>query len=181
MAQVGFYATGEDLLPICEAVEQKESIRYVEMGRRSESNFPEYLSAKLIPSFGTTKGDQFSWMTRYLMLDMSLPVNVEPLPNRTPPGYWVYEGINPTGVELTPAGVFAPGVLLAGRLATMGLTDRANQLYRSVANRIRKQFKKVGAFYVGPTAFQNLQCGWRLTEAIQSPSIYDLSLSNDVH
>lgn len=176
MAQIGFYATAEDLLPICEAIEQKESIRYVEMGRRSSASFPEYLSAKFIPSFGSTKGDQLSWMESYLMLDIGLPVNVEPLPNRTPPGYWVYEGINPFGIELTPAGVFEPGILLAGRLATLGLTDRSSQLYRRVASRIRKAFRKVGAYYVGPTAFGNLASGWRLTAAIQSPASYDLSL-----
>lgn len=181
MAQIGFYATAEDLLQIFEAIEQKEPIRYVEMGHRSSASFPEYSSVRLIPSFGVTDAEQMSGMVRYLILDKDVSVSVEQAPNRNPPRYRIYEVINPTGVELTPGGVFESGVLLAGRLATMELTDRAKELYRLVAARVKKNFKRVGAFYVGPAAYQGLEHGWRLTAATQSPTIFDLTLSDQVH
>jgi|ERR1700754_4780739 len=165
--QLSFFAMRDDLLPICEGVESREKIGYVEEGYRPKLDFPSFSSAALIPSLSVAKADSAVSTTRYLILDTSQKVGFEVDRIGDRDLYAVYQGVNPEGIELSPGGVFQDGILLSGRVATMGFTKRSNQLYRLYASRMKKRFTRVGAYYIGVSAYSCLERGWRLTAAVQ--------------
>jgi len=176
VAQLSFFATRDDLLSICDDVESNEHLVYTEMGHRMKLDFRSYLSASSISTLGKASADSSVSTTSYLLLDKEEKVNYESRRIGERDKFAVYEGINPEGIELTPGGIYQDGILLSGRLATMGLTKRSNQLYRLFASRIKKQFVRLGAYYVGAAAYAHLEQGWRLTDAVQSPARFDLRI-----
>lgn len=181
MPQLSFFATRDDLLPICEDVENKDPLWYVEMGHRLTLDFQAFASADLIPSLGVAKADSWVSTARYLILDNTLKVGFESKRIGDSDMVAVHQGANPEGIELTPGGVFQEGILLSGRLATLGLTKRSTQLYRLFASRIKKRFVRVGAYYVGADAYAHLEQGWRLTGAVQTPVTFDLRIPTPIH
>jgi hypothetical protein len=50
------------------------------------------------------------------------------------------------------------------------------ELFKLLSTKIKKEFKKIGTFYVGKAAEEKLKLGWRLVTNEKSPREYDLEL-----
>jgi hypothetical protein len=66
------------------------------------------------------------------------------------------------------------GAVIAGSLGTVSDDSRSLELYRILAARIRRKFKKVGSYYLGPRAEEMWHAGARLTYSLKAPKEYDL-------
>ena len=65
-------------------------------------------------------------------------------------------------------------------MSKSGLISFISQLYTDsliLSTKIKKEFKRIGAFYVGKEAEEKLKTGWRLVTNENSPKEYDLALS----
>jgi hypothetical protein len=72
-------------------------------------------------------------------------------------------------------GLWGDDILLHGRFASASKEAFSSELLQLVGSLVRKQFKKIKAFYVGQAAERMLDSGKRLTIAVQSPRTIDLS------
>jgi hypothetical protein len=81
---------------------------------------------------------------------------------------------NPAAVQFTPGGRWSEDVLLYGVIASSDHPD-SQTVMKPFATHIRKSFKKIKAFWVGPHAEALLDAGKRLTIAEQSPREFVLT------
>jgi hypothetical protein len=84
---------------------------------------------------------------------------------------------NDASITFNPAGLWGNDLLLHGRLATVWDDEVSQTLMKQFAKPLRKSFRKIKAFWVGPEAEAMLDAGKRLTIGAQSPRDFDLRRS----
>jgi hypothetical protein len=86
---------------------------------------------------------------------------------------------NPKSIELKIGGIYKDknNVIVAGRIATVSADEVSNELFKLFSLKMKKEFKRIGTFYVGRKAEEKLSLGWRLVTNEKSPKEYDLALS----
>ena len=90
------------------------------------------------------------------------------------PRYLLDQLINPDTISFTPGGIWLEDILLYGRFATASETKESIELMKILKNMVRKNFRKLKAYYLGAEAEEMLDNGKRLTIAAQSPPEYNL-------
>ena len=90
------------------------------------------------------------------------------------PRYLFDQLINPDTISFTPGGIWLEDILLYGRFATASETKESIELMKIFRNLVRKNFRKLKAYYLGAEAEEMLDNGKRLTIAAQSPPEYNL-------
>lgn len=181
--QTMLFAIADDLYSILEESERAFEIEYVLMGSFENNLIIRYSSFQEIPAFGYT--DWSSWAGldhRYMIIRSGVPINVEEVPQRKGGVRFIIDPMrNPDVVALCTGGIYTKkeNVIIAGTV-TGSLPDLAFSVavYKFVTSRIKKKFKRIGAFYVGPKAEEKLREGSRLVTNERSPREYDLVLSD---
>jgi hypothetical protein len=169
--QIRFFATKNDLVPLLEAVEAVREIRYVRFGRAASPTPVSCPTITALPKLGVASHESAINGDTYLICGVA-----EGLHAREVAGGFVFDQLlNPDTVTFTPGGFWGDDVLLHGRFATASATSASSGLMKLLGSAVRKRFKKVKAFYVGPEAEQVLDSGKRLAIAAQSPRTLDLS------
>ena len=129
------------------------------------------------PKIGTTKFWDWNHIDRYLVIPKTAELNVGNVVQRKGgTKYLVDQLLNPESIELKLGGIYddVEGVLVAGRIGTVSNHSFSLDLYGFIQKNIRKEFKRIGTFYVGADAEKKLDIGWRLVTMINSPKEYDL-------
>lgn len=91
--------------------------------------------------------------------------------------YLVDQLENPETAVLSLGGDWKGQAVMSGTFGTASDSKYSLALVKSFEKIIRKHFKKVKAYWVGPKAFEQLNKGVRLTIALQSPRDFDLTLN----
>jgi len=175
MTQRHFFATLDDLLPVFERAEGKLDLSYTLAGLGKSPHVTTSQAGVSLPSLRLPAESSATDCATYLVMPRGLPVNVRPISQRA--GgilYAVDQLVNPDSITLTHGGLFAPEVLISGRIATVSNTPSAKAIQSAFSNAIGKLFTRINAFWVGPLAAEMLARGFRLTQAVQSPLEYDL-------
>ena len=175
-----FFALKEDLLPVLEIIERDYPLKYVRMGNFLKEEFADesFLRGADIPHLGRATAESASSSQAFLVTERDLPINVRFLKTATGIERCLIDQlINPDTVTFLPGGLWKQDVLLYGRVATVSDTLIAKELMKRFQGPIRKQFTKIGMFWVGSRALELLRAGMRLTGAEQSPREYDLRLA----
>lgn len=167
-----FYATRNDLLPILHEAEKSEEIKYVQFGGFEHPNPKFFLSATAIPDLGKSSSSSSTGSTTFLICKKTEVIRPREVSG---PRYLFDQLLNPTTVTFTPGGFWGEDVLLHGRFATASSDAISLQLMKLYRALVRKRFEKIKAFYVGEEAARMLNQGKRLTIAVQSPQMFDLS------
>ncbi len=81
---------------------------------------------------------------------------------------------NPSSVRICLGGDAGDRTLIASQVDTLGLTERAKEIYKVFSKIIRKHGKKIGICYVLPSALSKFEYGWRLTYGKGYASSQDL-------
>lgn len=84
---------------------------------------------------------------------------------------------NHTSICFQFGGVYREGVLLSGNCFTTNPNTFSLEIFKIFSSDIKKNFNKIGTFYVGKKAEEKLKLGWRLVTNEKSPKEYDLALS----
>lgn len=177
--QTMFFAIDEDLNSILEKVEEDFEIEYVLMGRFEADEPVRYSSFREIPNLGFTDyGDWAGLNHRYMIKSKGSALKIEEFKlSKGGVVFLIDPKLNPDVVELTPKGIYTKkeNVIIAGRTAIVSEHQFSNAIYQSLSSQIRKKFKRIGVFYVGPQAEEKLKEGWRLVQSVKSPKEYDLA------
>jgi hypothetical protein len=182
-SQIMFFAAETDFSQMLDEIESKFEIKYVGMGRFENRNIPVYETYHDIPNFGYTDfGDWAGPDHRYLILPKQIDLNLEAF--KLSSGSEVYLAdmkLNPDSVELTSKGVYRrkERVVVAGRIAKVANGAFADPLYKAFTAEMRKRFRRIGSYYVGPNAEEKLRNGWRLVQIESSPREFDLAIPFD--
>jgi hypothetical protein len=178
MTHMLFFATKEDLLPVFEMIESTCALAYVRSGQFSERSFQHLSRGADIPKLGMASAESSSGCETYLIMENFTHVEMRSI--RQLDGsekFGVDQLVNPDTVTFTAGGLWAMEVLLHGRVATASDSEMSRKLMKLFSSAIRKKFKKVKAYWVGPRAYAFLESGGRLTMAAQSPHEFDLIIA----
>jgi len=176
--QTMFFTVLEDMEQIVQNIEALIEIRYFEMGLLDNEIIPTYNSLFETPNVGTAFSGDWNNIDTYLIMKKSTLLNIEKVPQRAGGiKFNVSQGLNLKSIELKLGGVYNENVIVAGRIATISEDVDSNELYKLFTTKIKKEFKKIGVFYVGKKAEEKLKLGWRLVTNEKSPKEYDLALS----
>ena len=175
MAQRHFFATADDLLVVLERVEGKLALAYTLSGLFESPDPITIQGGASLPSLRLPAESSSSKCPTYLVTPSELSVNVRPVPQRLGGIHYAVDQLaNQSSIALTHGGLFAPDILISGRVATASDAAMAKTIQSAFSNEIGRLFTRIGAFYVGPMAVELLARGCRLTHGVQSPPAYDL-------
>lgn len=176
MPQILFFATKEDLVPLLEAVEHTVSIKYVRMGWSPGPEFDTYARGSEIPNLGQASSESSISSDAYLVTLKERPVKTQSVRGLDRAQRYLLDQLgNPGSITFTPGGLWGNDVVLYGRVGTASEDSESQVLMKRFQSQIRKSFRKIKAYWVGPHAEALLDAGKRLTIAEQSPRDFDLT------
>jgi hypothetical protein len=171
-----FFATANDLLPVFDRVDSKQSLAYTLTGLLESPNLTIVAKGQDLPTLRAI-GTLLNAIggPSYLVTPANVAVHVRKVPqNDGGTRYAVDQLINPDSIILSHGGFFNSEILLDGRVGTCSDSAIAEALFRAYANAIAKHFVRIKAFWVGPQAAELLRQGCRLTGGADSSKEYDL-------
>jgi hypothetical protein len=129
-----------------------------------------------MPNLGIAMhGDQVH-ESSYLVADVDTQVAIREVPQRKGGSlYAIDQKANPRTIALRPGGVFKTVAIIAGEISTCTDDPISREMVNLFAREIRRRFKRIKSFYVGPEAEQLFDAGYRLTIGVNTPKEIDLS------
>jgi hypothetical protein len=177
--QTHFFATRNDQLALLKAVEERAALKFIVSGLLPSQNPKIYFSRLEIPTLGAAGHENAINGYSYLVMDTAEQIYVKDVVQKQGgTKYGISQEGNPNSVIFLHGGFF-DNVLLYGNIGTVWETKRSLEIYRLFSSIMRDQFSKIGSYYVGKEAGEFLGRGGRLTQAVQSPSQYDLVLGRN--
>ena len=171
-AQIRFFATANDLVPVLESIEIENKIKYVKLGRNETPAVESFLTVTALPNLGRASNESSINCDSFLICRQNESIRARQVVGHA---FVIDQLLNPETVAFSPGGLWGSDTLLHGRFATASETMFSAALLKLIGSKFRKRFKKIKAFYVGNEAEQMLDGGRRLTIAAQSPRELDLS------
>ena len=92
-----------------------------------------------------------------------------------PESVFIWPGGGFDGRAKWPGGGFEGRAVIAGQIGTGMINPISMELMNLFTREIRKQFKRIKSFFVGPEAEQLLDAGYRLTHGVGTARECDLS------
>lgn len=176
MTQRLFFALPDDLLPVFQLVESKHRITYTLTGLLASSQLTTVGSGSMLPSLFLPASHSSVQCDSYLITLADTEIQIRAVPQLAGgTKFAVDQLVNPDSITITHGGVYSPGILISGRVATVSDTPTAKALQSAFSRAIAKSFIRVKAFWVGPGALELLKEGNRLTQSASSPREYDLA------
>ena len=181
--QTMFFALDGDLCSILQEVEEKFQLEYIEMGNFETKKVVKFSSFSELPHFGYSKHG--SWVgldPSYLVRSEDSILNIEEFKLSKGGFRFLIDQLkNPASITLTIGGLYTQKekVIVAGRVATVSDDPFSTAIYNFLSSKIKKNFNRIGVFYVGPKAEEKLKEGWRLVTDVKSPEEYDLTYQSE--
>lgn len=169
------FATKKDLLPALTRLEAEVDIKYTLVGRSESPEPPFYTAAQDIPKLSVAQVGDALHEASYIVLPADFDCKVREV--KRPGGVigWVVDQLtNPDAVVLRPGGTFKREAIIPGEISTIGATEIATSLFRTMVPFIIGDFRRIQSYWVGEDAAALLRKGRRLTRAISDPAKYDL-------
>jgi hypothetical protein len=139
-----------------------------------------YNSILELPNLSMTKfGSWISLDNRFMLVPKNSDIKVREIPQKKGGIKYAIDPMhNPINIELSTGGIYIliENVLVAGRIGITSDCTFSNDIFNSLSKKIKKEFEKIGTFYVGKDAEEKLHQGWRLVTNHKSPKEYDLSI-----
>ncbi len=173
---LGFFADAEDAMVLMDELERAVPLRLMRTG--GYETLMEALifdSYKSVPDFGVSVHGQSVQEPSFLLFPCDYHPRIrEVRQKRGGVKFFVDQMINKKSVVLRPGGRFDASTIISGQIGTISEDPWSLRVYKKAVSIIRKNFKEVGAYFVGSQAYQCLQFGGRLTQDIRSSEEDDL-------
>lgn len=164
-----------DIEPIIRNIQSTIDLHYYKMGLMNSQDIPTYSSLLNTPNIGQTLSGDWNRIDDYLVMKKDAILSVRNVPQKAGGVRFAVDQLeNPSSITIKIGGIYSEGILVAGRAATASDDETSNELFKLFSTRIKKDFKKIGAFYVSKQAKEKLELGWRLVTNDKSPKEYDL-------
>ena len=181
MRRILWYALKGDCLAVTRAVEVQVAMQYVLTNQGLFPEYgatpPKYESASDIPTIGIATRSQTIACERYLAADRLVQLKMG---RRMLAGQLVEEfapGGNRQAIEFCSGGLWCEQILIPGILQAWSDDPLAQSLMRRFMRAIRAAaYCKVGAYWVGPEAYEFLKEGGRLAVNAEAEESFDLRL-----
>lgn len=186
MKRIYFFATRNDLLTVANAVEEKVSLQYILAHHQLHPAYgptaPTYPSASRFPSLGIAAAKQTGSCERYLVASRTTAVvPVTRLIDGNPETYFE-PGNCPDCIEFNAGGLWEGRVLINGLVQTWSDSKEARRLMRLFMSTFEKIFKrKIGAYWIGPEAYEFLRGGGRLTLNVDAEPSFDIQIPDQTN
>jgi hypothetical protein len=181
MKTIHFFALKEDLLAILELVDGKGPLKYVLTGNFLKDEVANGISVfntgAEIPNLGKAGGDSSTICDAFLVCEREAQITLRAFQGNDGERICVDQLANADSVVFLPGGAWDDGVVIQGHVGTASDSQISQALMKRFQAAIKKSFKKVKAFYVGPRALVSLENGKRLTSSARSPREYDLAVN----
>lgn len=173
-------ATKDDYRQIIADVSREIQLKYVANEERVKPEFRIYASPFDAPDFGINRWPDRGGVTSFLVLPLDSELPFDYLPDRkVPEKYGFFR--NPEGlpyVRFFPSSYHSSKEwgdgLLSGWIDMMSEHPAAESIYKAFKRSIRKNFERIGIFYVGPAAARYLDLGGRVTDSLRGEREADL-------
>lgn len=153
-------------------------MKYYEMGLFDTKNNVAYSSISEISNFGYPKVGDWNRDLRLMAIPYEMSLVTREVPQKVGGIKYAIDPLeNQTSICFQYGGVYKDGILLAGSCGTSFLNDFSLQVFKEFSSKVKRNFKRIGDFYVGKEAEEKLKMGWRLVTNEKSPREYDLALS----
>jgi hypothetical protein len=177
MKSIYFFALKDDLLAVLAAVENTKSLNFAKTGHFPEPTIHWLPNGKNIPNIGIAEADCSVRCESYLLTEhpnMVKARSIKQLDGNVI--FSVDQLVNPDTVTMSAGGQWRENVIIQGRIGSASDSSKSQEIMKLFNFAVRKRFKKVKAFWVGPQAYELLLSGARLTDAVDSPCEYDLAV-----
>ena len=172
---IRFFATGCDLAPILQAIEESWPVRYVQTGLFVNPEPPEFATFTTLPNFGSAPTGDQGHEPHYLLVPSTTRIRPRRIPQTAGGVRFAVDYLAGSGIaSVRCGGVYGTNCVIAGELSTRADDVEGTAIFNVGARRLRKAFDRVNAYWVGPEASALLEAGARLTGAVQRPTEYDL-------
>lgn len=183
MPQIRFYALNPDLTAVLERVDPASELIFVLAGNYEAANFSlakkTFANWHEIPGLGVATSHSSISCNSYLVHRPGIDLSLRRIGAGSGARICIDQLLNPDTVTFTPGGRFDEETVLSGRVATVSSSTEAVELMKRFRSAVRKHFRKVGAFSVGPEAYKLLLDGKRLCASVKASSTIDLRLAPD--
>ena len=170
---VQFFATKSDLEDLFGPIEKHTSLKFVQAGRFDSPSPLMFSSINDLPSLGIALASSSTNCRAYLVSESGVDAHARKLPSAP---FFAFDQLeNPRTVVCNPGGVWNDRVLITGSIGTASKEITSANLMRVFSTNIKKKFSNVRGVFVGSEAEKLWKNGYRLTDAEQSPSEFDLA------
>ncbi len=179
--QTMFHIFKEDIFQIIKEVETEFDVKYCRRGLFDSKEIVTYKSLIDDPYAGYARSGDWNDLDAYLVIPNDAKLHIRSVPQRKGGiKYAVDQLENPKSVEIKLGGIYKEKdqVNVAGRIGTVSDNPFSKAIYKSFSSKIKKKFRKVGSFYIGPKADEKLKDGWRLVTNEKMSKDFDLPLAN---
>ncbi|RKR09271.1 hypothetical protein C8C83_0891 [Flavobacterium sp. 90] len=170
-----FFGKKTDFQEILQEVESKKVLKYFQTGLFDEINIVNYNSLLDYRNLGNASFGSQGLNDCFLIIANDKELKIRSVPQRKGGvKYAVDQLINEESIIIEPGGVFKNDIFVAGRIGTVKDDAFSKELYNLFFSLIKRRFTKIGNCYVGKTAKEKLDSGWRFVLNDSSPKEYDL-------
>ena len=166
-----FYADRKDLIQVITSIESMHKLSYVKSGfvpSKDAAIFSSLITADLgIAPFGTDVLNP-----NYIVVKDGIDITTRAV--RGGAQYEVSLLTNPKAINFYPGGNFGNDYIIYGEVITNGTEPEAVELFKIFSSTMKKQFTRIGGFYIGKFAEGLMDRGGRLTQSIDSPKECDI-------
>lgn len=171
-----FFATHEDILALLRDVETSCLLEYAECGLFDEFERSIFRGFSSLPGLGVAKTGESVREPTFLVMFQGHKLTVRTVPQRRGGAkYAIDQEGNPGTVAIRPAGLYNDSVLIAGMVGTVHHDENAIKLIRLFSTALKRDFKKIKSYLVGPEAKKLHDSGLRLTHNVRAPASLNLS------
>jgi hypothetical protein len=171
-----FFLTPAEQVALLEDFEAYSQVAYYQAGSFSVPDAPAIASLASEALLGQLASGDWNHSPNYLLAFPEEEVVVQEIAlHKGGYAYAVDLGENPALARLRPSGQFTEGVLVAGSLETFTRFSYAGRLFQALGKLLKQRTRRIGVFWVGPEAEEQLRLGWRLVTSVSSPREYDLA------
>ena len=172
-----FFLTPAEQVALLEDFEARQQVAYYRAGTSPVPDAPAIASLVSEEALGHLSIGDWNHSPMYLLTFPEEGVVVREITLRKGGcRYAVDQGENPTLARLRPGGQFTEGVLVAGSVETFSRSSYSGLLFQTLVKLLKQRTRRIGSFWVGPAAEENLRLGWRLVTSASSPREYDLAV-----
>jgi hypothetical protein len=171
------YATPEDWRQLLPDLAGQASFQLVDSSFFEEPP-PVVTGLERLAGLGTATSPSHPVNVGYLIVAGGGPVVPRLVPQKLGPDLLSFDmTANHHGVILRVGGLWVPAkAVIAGLLATGSDHPDSQALFAAFAKPMRKAWKSIKGYCVGPHALDLHRSGWRLTDDANSPPLFDLSV-----
>lgn len=174
--QVLFYGSTNDIKQFITSIEEHNKFEYHLTGLLDKNQILKFSSLMEAKGIGIAKAGNNLFCDKFLISNPGTEIIIRDVPqSKGGVKYAIDQLKNPDTINFLPAGIFnEKNAIIEGSIATASNSEISKHIYNLFSKHLKRGFKRNGIVYIGTEAREMLNSGWRLTQNVNSPNVYDV-------